>query len=1345
MKILGLDLGTNSVGWAVVEKDGEEFTLLKKGVRIFQEGVKIEKGIEGSKAAERTGFRSARRLKFRRKLRKIETLRVLSDHGYCPKLTEEELRMWRYDKVYPNNPRFREWLLTNEEQNNNPYYFRYLAANELLDQTIERNRYAIGRAIYHIAQRRGFKSNRLESTKENIGVVKIEIAEINEKKGDNTLGQYFYEKYIKGEKIRNTYTHREEHYLDEFVKISNIQKFSPDFISQLKRAIFFQRPLKSQKGLIGKCPFEKNKNRCPVSRPEFEEYRMLSFVNNIKIKGPDDEKLRFLNNSEKETIIPLFYRKSKEHFDFEDIAKKLAPKHQYKYFRSGKTNPEDWLFNYHMKTSISGCPVSARLKELFGDEFMQVRFEYNRLKDNKNSYIDIDDIWHVLYTYDDEEKLKNFARIRLGFDDEKLKNFLGIKPRHEYASLSLKAIKKVLPYLREGLIYSHAIFLANMSDIIPALIWKNEENKRLIRNVVYDIITHHNDEKQITEIVNGLIKLNKEEGANWSEQAERIYRNDLVNNIEAYYGKNKYAGFPADRKSAIETSAFNLFKVQMQKNQGKGQFAEIQRIDERIKAFLQDNFNVENSKLDKLYHPSAIEIYKPPVKGDDGKHYLNTPMVASIRNPMAMRALHQLRKAVNELIREDIIDANTKVNIEMSRGLLNANERKGLQDWQRENEKKRKDAVSKIKEHFGSEKEPSQDEILKYQLWEEQKHKCLFTGAEIGLSDFLGANPKYDIEHTIPRSLSFDNSQANKTICENVFNRSVKRNKIPFELPNHSEILERIEHWKENVDELDKQINSAVKQSGQALDKEAKDRAIQKRHKLKFERDYWWNKYNRFMMKDVPDGFKNSQLVDTGIITKYSRLYLKTLFDSVYTVKGNTVADFRKIWGLQDEYEKKERVNHIHHCIDAITIACITKDNYERLAKFYHDWEELAIKGIEQKPKVKKPWQTFVEDVAAIEDEILISHHTQDVLPKQSKKKLRKRGKIQYNNEGKPIYQKGDTVRGSLHKETFYGAIEQTETLKNGEKVKQIKFVVRKPLDTLDDGSLKNIVDERVREIVINARKEEKELRTTIEQLKKNLQTAEEWEEDGIRKQIEDVKMQIENLYSLPAKNGDRIPIKKVRVFQPTVTSPLKIKKQRDKRLKNPKPYKEDFYAVNDGNHVMAIYEGIDPNGKIIRDFHIVNNLEAGEFFKYSTQKVLKAQGLGGIDRLVPSGKKKGKMELKLKAFLKIGTMVILWEKLAEEVWELSEMDLRKRLYKIIGLSNQKIKSSSGKLNEYATIVMRFHQEATPASDLKVKDGLFVAGEEYKAQRKLNHNQFNALIEGFDFELTTLGEIKRLR
>lgn len=1440
-KILGLDLGTNSVGWAVVEKErNEEFVLLDKGVRIFQEGVKIEKGVEGSKAAERTGYRSARRIKYRRKLRKMKTLKVLSEYGYCPQLTKDELDLWRYKKIYPQDSGFRNWWLTDDDSEKHPYFFRNLAVTQQLDLNNETDKHKLGRAFYHMAQRRGFLSNRLDTSedemdvyrkeilqlldvdydsknelisdvnfilekdednkklknfirrivsiagkvesinavkteilsfinrKENLGEVKGQIVEISALKGNLTLGQYFYQKYQKGEKIRDTYTHREDHYLDEFNRICAFQNIPKEVQNKLYNAIFFQRPLKSQKGLIGKCVFEPNKPRCAVSRPEFEEYRMLCFVNNIKIKTPDDEKLRCLKDVEKEKITPQFFRKSKEHFDFEDLAKQLAPKKQYKFYRSRGINPEDWLFNFSMKTTVSGCPVSARFKDLFGEGFMDTQVEYTRESDGKKSTIDINDIWHVLYSYDSDKKLAEFARNRLLFDDAQVKGFLKIRLKQDFASLSLKAIKKILPYLRKGLIYSHAVFLANMEEIIPQDIWKDKKNRDYIRDEIKLLIDTQNEEKDIINIVNGIITSARKSENNylWSQEAKVFFEKDLKIKIASHFGPKRYDAFPEEKKIRIEFGALKLLEEQMQKNTGRGEHSKVQRIDERVLAFITDNFEVEEDRLNKLYHPSEIDVYKPPVKGKDGNYYLGSPMVSSIRNPMAMRAMHQLRKVVNELIKNEIIDSSSKINIEMSRGLLNANERKALQNWQRNNETKRKNAADKIREHLNG--EPSDDEILKYQLWEEQQHKCIYTGNEIALSDFLGANPKYDIEHTIPRSLSFDNSQANKTLCENKFNRSVKRNRIPYELDNHSVILERIEGLKEKYEELDKQIQVAVRQSRGAMDKDSKDRFIQKRHKLSFERNYWRNKYQRFIMEDVPDGFKNSQLVDTGIITKYSRLYLNTLFDRVYTVKGNTVADFRKLWGLQDEDIKKERVNHIHHCIDAITIACITKEQYEKLAEFYHDWEDLHIKGVEQLPPADKPWATFTEDVRAIEKEVLVSHYTPDVLPKQSKKKIRVRGKVQYKADYKkdgngnfikdkrgrkiiesyysktikdkdgndkevkiPLYQQGDTVRGSLHKDTFYGAIKRQEVNKKGETEEKIKYVVRKPLEMVEDNNIKNIVDERVREIVADARKKEMQLKKDIDGLKKKLQKAEEHEEAQIKTEIAGIEEQITLLYSLPNKNGAPVPIKKVRLYQPMVTNPLPdFKKHRDL---SDKPYKHQYNVANDGNYVMAIYEGLDRKENLKRSFIIVNNFEAGKFFNEKLEKN-------------PFPDKHPKSGLYLKYLIRTGSVVMFWEKLPNEL-KSDKVDKVKRLYKVI------------KMNKDGRITFKFHQEARNDEVLRLD---YEKENGQKAPKSLTNGEsfvdcvksfpklllsppkFNFIVEDYDFKISPSGELNWL-
>lgn len=186
-RILGIDTGTNSLGWTVVDKNETgEYSLVRKGSLIFQEGVKIEKGIESSKASERTGHKSSRKHYFRRRLRKIEVLKVLVKYGWCPPLSVEALHLWHVKKQYPLDDAFLSWQRTDEKFGRNPYYFRHVCLHEKLDFDEESDRYVLGRAMYHLAQRRGFLSNRLDQSDEKeSGKVKESISELSDemKKG----------------------------------------------------------------------------------------------------------------------------------------------------------------------------------------------------------------------------------------------------------------------------------------------------------------------------------------------------------------------------------------------------------------------------------------------------------------------------------------------------------------------------------------------------------------------------------------------------------------------------------------------------------------------------------------------------------------------------------------------------------------------------------------------------------------------------------------------------------------------------------------------------------------------------------------------------------------------------------------------------------------------------------------------------------------------------------------------------------------------------------------------------------------------------------------------------------
>ena len=478
-RILGIDTGTNSLGWAIVDNEDGVKKLITKGSNIFSEGVKIEKGIESSKAAERTEHRSVRKHYWRRKIRKIRLLTILSANHLCPPLEQYSLRQWRLKKVYPDNELFMEWQRTEDKANVNPYKFRYICLNQKLDLTDITQRYILGRALYHLNQRRGFLSNRKETTKESEGAVKDGINTLTkqiEDAGCKYLGEYFYLLYQKGEKIRNHYTARKDHYLKEFHAICAKQELDASLIEKLEKAIFDQRPLKSQKGLVGTCTFEKGKSRCPSSHPLYEDFRMYAFINNIKVQIHTlyEDADRYLTKEEKEQIIPLFKRKSKRTFPFEDIAKKLAGKNNYCYYKSNEEKP--YRFNYQMDTSVSGSVVNAQLEEVFGENWLDNACEVYTLAKEKTRFQIMNDIWHVLFFYDDEEKLKEFAVNRLQLDNEQAEKFSKISLPNDYASLSLKAIRKILPYMRDyGLIYSEATFLANLVEVFPQHVWGIKE------------------------------------------------------------------------------------------------------------------------------------------------------------------------------------------------------------------------------------------------------------------------------------------------------------------------------------------------------------------------------------------------------------------------------------------------------------------------------------------------------------------------------------------------------------------------------------------------------------------------------------------------------------------------------------------------------------------------------------------------------------------------------------------------------------------------------------------------------------------------------------------------------
>ena len=1207
-RILGIDTGTNSLGWAVVDKnENGTFSLKSKGCLIFPEGVKLEKGIESSKAADRTAHRALRKTYFRRRLRKIEVLKALIDLDWCPYLSPDALHQWHVKKKYPMDDAFISWQRTNDNLDKNPYYYRHICLHKTLNLKERNDKYILGRAMYHLAQRRGFLSNRLEQGEnEETGKVKEAISSLSKNMsnaGCEFLGDFFYKIYKeKGntERIRTRYTDREEHYKKEFYAICNQQNLPKEIISKLEKALYFQRPLKSQRHGVGKCTFEPKKPRVSDSHPTFEIFRMLSFVNNIKIKGPYDVELRPLSTEEFEKAKPLFFRKSKPQFDFEDIAKAIAGKGKYQNIK--EAGEKAYKFNYRMTQSVTGCPTIANLISIFGEDYEFAIAERYMLSKGKDSKQMVNDVWNVLYSFSDKEKVRQWGKDNLQMTDEEAEKFSKIRLTHSFASLSMAAVNKILPWLEQGLIYPHAVLMAKVPDIVGKDVWNS--------------------------------------------RGESI-TNELINLI----------------------ANFNPKDVTMTGT-----------LDYCIKDILKDLCELAPGAAEKLYHPSMIETYLDAKKNSQGVYQLGSPRTNAVRNPMAMRSLHQLRKVINTLLRDGTIDSQTEIHIEYARELNDANKRRAIAQWNKDRETKKKKNAEDIrtlyKQECGKGIEPTNDDIIKFQLWEEQNHICLYTGESIGISEFVGANPSYDIEHTIPRSVGGDSTLENMTLCSSKFNRDIKKAKLPTQLSNHDKIMERLEGWREKIEKLRKDMDHVKTYS--SMDKSIKDRLIQKRHLIKLELEYWLGKYKRFQMEEVPEGFARRQGAGIGLVGKYAGLYLKSLFhkiddrnkSNVRVVKGATTAEYRKMWGIQDEYEKKSRDNHVHHCIDAITIACIEPGEYNETAKYYQQLEEYE-RTKAAKPSFPKPWPTFTEDIKNIAQEMLVVHRTSDNMPKRARKYIR-------TPNGKMLAM-GDSARGSLHNDMYYGAIER-----DGE----IKYVIRKSLESIKESDIENIVDDTVKEKVKQAIAEK-----------------------GFKEAISgDIFMNREK----------GIKIKKVRCFAPSVTNPLHIRTHRDLSRKE---YKQHFHVTPDGNYCMAIYEG-EAKGKIKRTYEIVNMIDAAKYYKKSSDLVKQGP-------IVPEYKN----GLKYRCIVRTGTHVILLQSDNEELNIANKDDLARRLYFVAVMRKD------------GRIVLRYNQDARDATTLKKerKSGAYKVGEQYRSEIMLSMSDFHALVEGIDFKINVLGDIVMLK
>lgn len=877
--VLGLDIGANSIGWALLTaRGGDRLTptgLVQTGVRIFEAGVAgvegdLERGREKSRGIQRRLARQARRRLDRtaRRLAKVFALlqqagllpaspvhaglpgiQVAGEHKTARERREERLRaaaerdarLAQLDCALVSrwHEKLRAAGAPQHEIGLVPHRLPYLLRAHALDHPLAPEE--LGRALYHLAQRRGFLSNRKAAPKkgDDQGVVDKGIEEIRtgmHQSGARTLGEYLSRLDPAQERIRRRWTARAM-YQDEFDAIWAAQRahhpdrLVEDLRKRLRRAIFYQRPLKVQKDLVGECEFEKGRKRAPMALLIAQRFRLLQQVNNTRILAPDGAE-RGLDAEEAGKLLDALDTQGDVTFKKAKRLLRLSQQHVFKFESGGEDK-------------FIGNRTAAKLARILGLD------RWKALKPSDRERL-VDD----LLTIQKPEALAGRAQRVWGLSEEAARELASVRLEDTHCRLSRLAIENLLPLMETGMPYMTA--------------------------------------------------------------ARQVYG-------------------------------------------------------------------------DRPVQPPRDSL---PAVGE---------ALPALRNPAVHRALTELRKIVNGIVRA--YGKPAAIRIELARD-LRKNRKQREQTWKknRDNEGLRKDAAEKLFREMGIQN-PKRSDIEKMLLYHECAGQCPYTGQHISVRDLFGDAPRFDVEHIIPFSRSLDDSFLNKTLCEVAENRNVKKNQTPWEAYGHDP-----QRWNDIVGRVSRFNGTAARE-----------------------------KLRRFQIQSVQelDDFTSSQLNDTRYASVEAVKFLKLLYGEeakkrtiVQAARGGTTRFLREEFGLNQilgDGGEKSRDDHRHHAVDAVCVALTDPATVKMLS-------DAAARALSERRRrfapVPFPWGGFLDDV---------------------------RASIQAINVSFRVSRK---VGGALHEATFYSPP------KKDPKTGQQYVHVRKPVSALSEQRVASIVDPVVRAAV---------------------------------------------------------------------------------------------------------------------------------------------------------------------------------------------------------------------------------------------------------------------------------------
>ena len=917
--ILGLSIDVNAIGWTLL--DAKSNKVISMGSRVFP--LACENYGSGkrelSKRAYKRGKRSTRLRYERGRKRRVKVLQLLVDNKMCP-ITTSELDTLKKEKIFPHEG-LKDWLKLN------PYKLRSRALQEPLDLM------ELGRLFYQVTLRRGFPvSERNRGKKDS---VLYHGFPIQDRRGMNhtlsqiensSLGNYLHsllpkenESYtFTNERIRNRYLSREM-FREELHSIWNYQEsfhkeLTPDLKKVLigedpnsineKGAIFFQKPLKSQKHRVGRCPYEPQKTKCCISSLSFQEVQAYRWANSLKRDGI------FLSPRDRATAVSYFLTHSRFEFSrvinlFEQI---------------------EGQYNINGNEIIKGSFVNAVLskEQLFGPSWFGL------------SEKDREDIWHALYFFNDESKLRNYFIENWGFDDFQAKKIASIQLDKNFAPISKKAANNILYFLKHGLVFDLAVILAGV---------KNSFGNK------WDTI----GQRDVKYIIDTVLSLHKE---------------------------NKNDNFISELQEFLEVE-MQLTSFQSNKLYG------LEIDDKKIK---------------------LVSRY-PTDKNADKE-------IRSVKNTHLINATFQLRKILNELIEE-------YGSINEIRGELSANIK--FNKFQRHLNKLDQNRRNKLREKYisllGEQAENiTPMNLTKYELWEECKQTCPYTGGHISLSELF--TDAVEVVYIQPWKYSLNDSHWNKTLCLKSFSSNIIEFSPYDYFSKHSP-----EEW-----------STVVKRAARLFSNTST-----------FPSSY--RKFKRFIKKHNRRNPLKHQMKDNNLLSKELKNYLSKGVPKVSISPGQSTLLFIEKWRLNKLFDEAVYDNPQ---IDFRYIALLSYINANRTP------EHIQLLATENKYNSQskriafpEPYKGFRKDLEEQINSILVSHKKVNKLMTSRKLKT----KI-----GDTIHENFClAVRGSLHKETIMGKRTSPED-------QQEAYHIRKNLNQIKTKKqLLKIVDPEIRIAVLEA------------------------------------------------------------------------------------------------------------------------------------------------------------------------------------------------------------------------------------------------------------------------------------